>query len=370
MVALFKENGPYHIEKDLSLSINPHSWNTRANILFIDQPVNTGFSYSDIPLDGIVNEDEMASNMYEFLQNFIATYPKYSNSPFFVTGESYAGHYVPALSRHIFDQNQEGKNPKINLQGIAIGNGLVSPRHQYGFYADYAFDHGVVSSLTHSLMKATLPACLALIDNCISNSTVGYLACIAAYETCNLGQVLPIQLTGTNVYDVREKCQVPPLCYDFSDVSSYLALPDVQRALNVSGRSWESCNRAVALRLVFAGDWMLDFETDIPVLLEGGVRVLVYNGEDDFVCNWYGSQNWVHELVWPGQQAFNSASNTTWTVDGNVSGSSISAEGLTFLRVKDAGHMVPMNQPRAAKVMLDNLLDNKPFESQVTVKIQ
>jgi carboxypeptidase C (cathepsin A) len=85
------------------------------------------------------------------------------------------------------------------------------------------------------------------------------------------------------VYDVREKCQVPPLCYDFSNLDAFLALPEVIDALGVAGRSWVSCNRLVTLQLVFAGDWMRNLALQVPAILASGVRIVVYSGEYDFV---------------------------------------------------------------------------------------
>lgn len=82
------ENGPYRIKDDLSLEMNPYSWNAHANVIWIDQPVGTGFSFADNPLEKVVSEKQMAMNMYEFLQNFLKKYPKYQPLPFYVTGSS------------------------------------------------------------------------------------------------------------------------------------------------------------------------------------------------------------------------------------------------------------------------------------------
>ena len=80
-------------------------------------------------------------------------------------------------------------------------------------------------------------------------------------------------------YDVRVKCAVPPLCYNFSNVDAFLAQPIVEEALGVVGRKWQDCNRLVSMELVFAGDWMLNLATEVPALLSSGVRVVVYSGE-------------------------------------------------------------------------------------------
>jgi serine carboxypeptidase-like clade 4 len=69
--------------------------------LWIDQPVGSGFSYSDEILDGVLNETDMKENMYDFLQGFLQTNPKYANSEFMIIGESYGGHYGKSLSTSI-----------------------------------------------------------------------------------------------------------------------------------------------------------------------------------------------------------------------------------------------------------------------------
>lgn len=58
----------------------------------------------------------------------------------FVTGESYAGHYVPAIGAKIVNE----KDPKVNLVAVAIGNGLVDPYNQYPEYATFAYENNLI----------------------------------------------------------------------------------------------------------------------------------------------------------------------------------------------------------------------------------
>jgi cathepsin A (carboxypeptidase C) len=120
-----------------SLSWNPYSWNNNANLVFIDQPVGTGFSYADKDVYER-NEDEVAQDVYAFTQGFYQKYPALLANDLFITGESYGGHYVPAISNYIVSQNAAGGNKKIPFKGCAIGNGLVDPKLQYPEYAPLA----------------------------------------------------------------------------------------------------------------------------------------------------------------------------------------------------------------------------------------
>ena len=87
-------------------------------------------------------------------------------------------------------------------------------------------------------------------------------------------------------------------------------------------------------------------------MLENGVRVLVYHGEYDYICNWYGGYNWVKNLEWEYNSEWNKAANMSWSVNGEIAGYNITYGGLTFLKVLNAGHLVPMDQPTNAMAMI------------------
>lgn len=157
-----------------------------------------------------------------------------------------------------------------------------------------------------------------------------------------------------NVYDIRESCDKPPLCYDMSPADNLLAKKDIKKILGVSGRGWEEC--AMGVHTALLGDWMLNLAPKVTDILEGGLDVLVYSGDKDFICNWRGGEAWTQALNWTGQAGFDQANYTNWTVSWDnhteVAGGLREHKNLKFLRVYEAGHMVPMNQPGAALAML------------------
>lgn len=357
-VALFGENGPCTVNENGTDTINnPYSWNTKANMIYIDQPAGTGFSYGK-GMDH--NETGVAQDMYDFLQQFMKSHKKYANLPFYAVGESYAGHYVPAVTHKIWQNNNNLPTGAvtINLKGTSVGNGLTDPLIQYDYYKEMAAstnDHAPLKNLTIDLMKAATPACLIGIAAC-QNSTI---ACLPAIELCNNGLLIPYTLTGLNPYDMRIQCAKPPLCYDFSNVGTYLARPEVQKTLGVTGRKWTDCNRAVALEFELAGDWMKDYQQMIPDQLNSGIKVLIYAGDQDFICNWLGNQAWTQALPWPHQGEFNSTKPVDWNVDGKKAGELQSSNGFSFLRVLDAGHMVPRDQPANALAMINAFISGE-----------
>merc|ERR1719145_355386 len=114
-----------------------------------------------------------------------------------------------------------------------------------------------------------------------------------------------------NVYDQRIKCKVPGLCYDFSGAAAWLNSAEVQKALGVS-KKWESCNYAVNAQ--FSGDWMQRYDTKIPDMLASGIRVLIYAGDCDFICNWLGNKHWTLALEWAHKADFNAAADNAYVM--------------------------------------------------------
>jgi serine carboxypeptidase-like clade 4 len=360
-LAIFFEQGPYRMDKESgNISINAFAWNAAANVLFVDQPIGTGFSYADHPDDYVTGEDQVAEDMYEFLQTFYKQYPHYQKVDFFVTGESYAGHYVPSVSNRIFQSLKNKEGPfNIPLKGFAIGNGLTNPYIQYRDYADYSLDNGIITKDTRDYIQNNLlPVCEEALSQNKTSEEGGDCDNI-------LGTIQQNALRDFNVYDVRHPCLHQPLCYDFSKLDDLMSNDDFRSSLGVSKTDhWSECDSTVYSKLS-SSDWWLNCEKVIPEMLNSGIRVLVYSGKEDWICNWYGGRDWVKNMKWDGQSDFSSkiANLKPWRVNGAVAGEFASQGPLTFLAVDSAGHMVPMDQPRVALEMIKTFINNKPFES-------
>lgn len=137
MLALLGENGPCSVnETDGTTHLNPYSWTTAANVIWIDQPAGAGFSYAD-KTGYDTNQTQVSRDVYRFLQAFLKANPQFIGRDTFITGESYGGHYVPSISWAIYEGNAglpSGDDVYIPLTGFAIGNGLTDPLVQYAYY--------------------------------------------------------------------------------------------------------------------------------------------------------------------------------------------------------------------------------------------
>ncbi|XP_054801624.1 serine carboxypeptidase-like [Prosopis cineraria] len=347
-LAMFYENGPFKIADNMSLLWNEYGWDQVSNLLYVDQPIGTGFSYSTDKRDIRHNEEGVSNDLYDFLQAFFAKHPQFQDNEFYITGESYAGHYIPALAARVHKGNKAKEGIHINLKGFAIGNGLTDPAIQYQAYPDYALDMGIIEKATHDrLNKVLVPACELGIKLCGTDGTV---SCLASYFVCNvIFSDIMLHAGDANYYDIRKKC-VGSLCYDFSKMEKFLNLESVRNALGVGDIGFVSCSPTVYQAMIM--DWMRNLEAGIPALLEDGINLLIYAGEYDLICNWLGNSRWVHAMEWSGQKEFVASTEVSFVVDGSEAGLLKSHGPLSFLKVRDAGHMVPMDQPKASLEML------------------
>ncbi|KAE9004654.1 hypothetical protein PR003_g18533 [Phytophthora rubi] len=361
LMTLLSENGPCFVKEDLSTETNPNSWNSEANVIWLDQPTNVGYSYGS-PADVDHDEKDVQENIYAFLQGFLDKHPEFEDRPLFLTGESYAGHYIPAAAHKIHLENKAAKTRRLNLQGIAIGNGLTNTVVQSEHGLDMVNNsYGVKLMDDETLVNAKIAAsqCTALVTSCQTNTSV----CIDAAQFCQFNVMGAYAAAGRNMMDIRQECVEldPIMCYGdmIQRITSYLNSAAVRSYLNVSDvhpTPWQSI--AADVEVAFAADMMKTFEQDVAALLsDSSVRVLIYHGDADLVCNWYGGLAWTRALQWQHQDEFNAAEQRAFEVNARDAGAVWAyTDRLTFLRVFNAGHLAPMDQPEVALEMINRFL--------------
>jgi len=191
LTGLFLELGPSSIDKNLKLHSNPYSWNANASVIFLDQPVNVGYSYSGSPVSNTV---AAGKDVYALLTLFFKQFPEYAKQDFHIAGESYAGHYIPVFTSEILSH----KKRNINLKSVLIGNGLTDGLTQYEYYKPMACGESpypaVLDENECQAMENALPRCQSLIQNCYDSESVW--SCVPASIYCNNAMIGPYQRTG------------------------------------------------------------------------------------------------------------------------------------------------------------------------------
>ncbi|KAF6154575.1 hypothetical protein GIB67_017957 [Kingdonia uniflora] len=241
-LAVLYENGPFNIAKNLFLA---------SNLLYVDQPTGTGFSYSCDNRDLLHNKDGVSNDLYDILQAFFTEHPQYVRNDFYITGESYVGHYIPAFSTRVHRDNKAKESIHINLKGFAIGNRLTDPAIHYKAYSDYALEMAIIQQSHYKNVNKMLPAYELVIKLC---GTHGTTASMASYVVCNSV---------------------------FNKIMSFAG--EKTSALGVGEIEFVSCSLTVYQSMLM--NWMRNLKVGIPALLEDGEKLLTYAGEYDLICN-------------------------------------------------------------------------------------
>ncbi|KAJ2936592.1 hypothetical protein H1R20_g509, partial [Candolleomyces eurysporus] len=352
-LGLFMELGPCRVLDENGPKFHPESWNSRANIFFIDQPVSVGFSYAEYG-EHVGTTEEAAKDIAAFVHVFFEHFTKFKGRPFHMAGESYGGRYIPVFASYVYDQNQKleeaGLTP-INLASVMIGNGLTDFYTMATSYYDMACTPvsapPVLDITTCVRMKQAVEFILLYQ---LYFDTYNWRCCQAALAFCGNEISTPFSLSGKNPYDISRDCEgeiTETFCYPVTKhISEYLDRPDVRKKIgvdssiksNFSSVSWELNNEFFLNMDEFRPTYLY-----ISALLERGVRALIYVGANDWICNHVGNERWTLDLEWSGQQNFSSQPLRDWYVDGKRAGRTRGSGGLTFATIDGAGHMVRNN---------------------------
>eukprot|EP00842_Homolaphlyctis_polyrhiza_P003845 jgi/Hompol1/4461/HPOL_003639-RA len=299
------------------------------------------------------NQAAVALDLITFLDRFYQIYPDQLNAPLYITGESYAGKYIPMLAFQI-DKTNTNRNsatapPAIPLKGIAIGNGLTDPITQVSSHAPLALAMGLVSRT----QAATLQD--------LTDASVGYLcrgdllnALASRLRMYDLFQTF----TGSiNWYDIR-KSDTPN---DWSHMNAFLRLPATKSSLHLSSQAWFGKSPMVYTALEL--DIMKSAAGIVATLLDRHYKVLLYQGQFDFRDGIMSSSQWIESLQWTGSQGYLSADRSIWRTvsragDNHVGvvGYVTSHENLVRVELLNAGHLSPMDQPIVTAEMIDKWL--------------
>ncbi|KAI4518274.1 peptidase S10, serine carboxypeptidase [Schizophyllum commune Loenen D] len=381
---LLFELGPCRVaEEGLNTTWNPHSWTERANVIFLDQPVDVGFSFAEEGTS--VNTSPVsAQDVYAFLELFMDRFPEYSKQPFHVAAESYGGHYGPNIGSVIHKENKavaaSGTSDLkiINFQSLILANGLTNPKIQMGAVADYACDgpypvYDDPEGAQCQALRSRIPTCQRLMQSCYDFDS--RFTCVPAGLYCNAQLFGPLMQTGRNPYDVRRACDRSKdgdLCYkEMQYIDIWMNQPKVKAALGVNpARNFQSCNMEVNQAFAMQGDGAHNSAALLPDLVNDGIRLLVYAGNADMMCNYMGNERWVEVLESDFVDEFQKAKSIPWidSTTGRLAGEVRSAGGggftagnVTFVNVHEAGHMVPFDQPEAALDLITRWLKNAPL---------
>jgi len=401
-IGFLSENGPFFAaEGGRRLEVNEFSWNKVANMVFIEQPVGVGFSFSEVDVE--YGDAQAAADNLRFVLGFFARYPLYNSSAFYLSAESYGGHYLPTLAQAI---EESGQVPQF--RGIFLGNPLTYEKYRsYGQFGtgwghqllprplweayvemdcrETWLSYGDMQSLTSILgTNVTADSNITGVVSAQAEAQErleSFLACwnltsqmdaimqnfdiyALDFPQCGTAQAVGRQerwALRSMLLRAAGNESTPPQLRPYEPcevdyVTEYLNREDVQAAIGVSPSvaNWSQCSGRVR-----AGWPISDVQGDVtPVWKQlaalGKLKIMIYSGDDDAICPTMGTQ----EFIWGGLGLAPAERNwEPWEVGGQVAGfwTDFVAPGegsFSFVTVHGAGHMVPSTQPVRSLALL------------------
>ncbi|KAG9135390.1 hypothetical protein Leryth_007149 [Lithospermum erythrorhizon] len=318
-----QELGPFRVHSDgKTLYKNRFAWNYAANVLFVESPAGVGFSYSNTTEDYV---------------------KEYKGREFYISGESYAGHYVPQLASNILYHNKISKRNIINFKGIIIGNAVIDDEADTKGMFDYFATHALISDQTS--MKINKYCDFSSHDvrqsSLCQNATTEAEANINNIDIFNIYGPLCLDTFLTNTPKFSREVFDP--CSDYY-VYAYLNRPDVQNALHANvtklDYDWHPCSNLIQ-------NWIDSPATIIPLLREfmaNGFRVWIFSGDTDGRIPVTSTKYSLNKMKLKMKTPWH-----PWFIEGQVGGYTQVYEGnVTFATVRGAGHQVPSFQPARA----------------------
>lgn len=401
LIGLFEELGPCHINEKHEAYINPHSWNEVSNMLFISQPLGTGFSYSEKgdgslnPITGsfedasfagvqgrypvinasLIDTTNLAAKAtWEVLQGFLGGLPKLDSEikskSFNLWTESYGGHYGPAFFDLFYEENEKIANGtvdgiQLDFNTLGIMNGIIDEAIQAPHYPEFArhntYGIEAVNETVYNYMKFanSMPnGCQDMIAICKATNRTSlsdYALCTEAENMCRDNVEGPYYaFSGRGTYDIRHPSNdpTPPSYY-----LDYLAKDSVLNAIGVDLNYTES-NDEVYFAFQQTGDFVWpNFLEDLEDILSRPVRVALIYGDADYICNWFGGQAISLATKYKHSKEFQAAGYAPFLVYGVEYGETREYGNFSFTRVYESGHEVPFYQPIAALQLFNRTLN-------------
>lgn len=385
------EHGPFNFEAGKTagslpkLYLNPYSWTKVSNIIYLDSPAGVGLSYSENVDDYTTGDLQTASDTHAFLLKWFEEYPEFLSNPFYISGESYAGIYVPTLGSAVVKGIEALVTPILNFKGYMVGNGVT----------DKVFDGNALVPFVHGMGLISEDQFQDAVDACKGN----YYD--TADSVCDTKlAVIDQEVSSINIYNILEPCYHDPemqkVVANMENVpESFKRLGQTDRPFQIRrrmfGRAWpmrapvregnvptwpqisgvpctddriasvwlndESVRKAIHSQTKeVAGEWAIctdrinffhDAGSMIPYhanLTSKGYRAFIYSGDHDMCVPYTGTEAWTRSLDYAITDEWR-----PWIVDKQVAGYTQGyVHNLTFATIKGAGHTVPEYKPKEA----------------------
>ncbi|XP_014235676.1 retinoid-inducible serine carboxypeptidase-like [Trichogramma pretiosum] len=349
----FEEIGPL----DAQLRPRNHSWVKDYNVLFIDNPVGTGFSYvEDLSLLA-TNNRQIAKDLFTCVRSFFQTFTKFGETPTYILAESYGGKMTVEFA-NLWYRDQVKGNIKSNLKGIGLVDSLISPVDMHKSLAPYLFNFGMIDRDGYEAIDNAADRFADAIQQAqwlnATNISIEIEYLMQKY-TYSVDRLYILKKVQPNYY---------PQLRSFSNLSRGLYSNDLKRTM-------QKVQSTLGLKSVWGNQEPYVFnalyrDCRKPVvrhveklLNETDLKVYIFNGQLDLIINTPGTLSWIEKLDWKNSKNWLNAPRYPLVIDNVIEGYSKAYGNLKFFWVVRSGHMIPADNPVAMNKILRDLIHDE-----------
>nr|XP_010939012.1 serine carboxypeptidase-like 17 isoform X1 [Elaeis guineensis] len=327
-----------------NLVYHPYSWTRVANVIFLDSPVGTGFSFSRKPEGYAVGDISSSMQVYKFLRKWFVDHAQFLSNSLYISGDSYGGKVVPVVADAISKDIEADQQSRLNLKGYLIGNPATGLKVDKNARVPYAHGVGIISDVLYELIQKNCQG--EDYENPVREQCVTKLDAFHKFYSeiqtshilepkCAAASPKPEDMIGDRRSVKELELHSPPphpalKCRSYAYfLSYYWANSNITRkALHIKKgtvREWQRCNSDLA----YAKDIPNNINYHLS-LTNKGYRALVYSGDHDLVVPFVGTQAWIRSLNFSVVDEWRS-----WHVGGQVAGYTTAfSNNLTFATVR------------------------------------
>lgn len=366
MAGLFLENGPFTLIDDFKLKLRNTSWHKFANIIYLESPGGTGYSYNRYNRYQFSDNTVTDSN-YQAILDFFTVFPWVISNSFYIAAESYGGFHAPLLAKQLLIQKS-----KINLKGIILVSGITDWQVMHESTISYGYHHGLLNPLQWQSLQLS----------CCHNGRCQYNLSTDCQEKFQKAYQYIMQ-ANNNIYNIHQYCYDPnnsskhlrsisqiltiklnttyeePRCFHNRRITQYLRHSRVRQAFNISpfGRRWEICNHLIGKSYIIQYQNMDVIYNEILSKL----RILTIYGDLDAIVSFNGGLRYFTNLwISNGRELLENYRpwHFSHPIGKQIGGYTANCSNFQFVIIKGAGHMVMADKPNLSYMIVDRFLKN------------
>ncbi|KAH9515310.1 hypothetical protein Btru_014146 [Bulinus truncatus] len=347
MTGLLHENGPLKIRKDCKGKVDYErrfkSWADNFSVLYIDNPVGAGYSYSESGDRGFkVQNDEYAEDLFEFIRQFYTMFPEYLENDLYIGGQSFAGKYVQAFGYKLHEEIQANRT-NITLKGVYFSTSVLDGRMQLLKTFDLHLSLGYISNKE-------------LLD--YEDGFDNYVDQLRTNGSDNTGPEL-LKKYGESILD--NLISFDPVPDD--DISAVMTSERIRSLVHVGNRTFNSLNEDVHKKFFVA---LFLSAADKLVELLDNYKVLIYTGDLDGVINSPTTEAVLMSSNWSLQAEYNSSKREVWKEDNVIRGFYTRVGRFCRVVIHNCGHRTSFDQPDSTLRMMDYFITDGCIKTSTT----